>query len=312
VRLASIEDPSCLLFAGRSVLYLLYIDESGGFDRDLEYGVFGGLSVHEADLNDLKARVDAVMAYYLDTHNRSLELHASDMRTGSRHWRKIPQDVRHGLLRAVVELIGNYESASGNRYGLFAVARAPFAVPLASPIERSIQELLYHFASSLRDPEPANGIVICDEARHEQVIQPLVSKWRDEGDARRFWRLRPLRAVVEVPLFADSGVTRLLQLADIVAHIVFLYYERKDETWIGPLLRAFFTDGGVMHGLTHLTPDFRICSCPACISRVTRDRLRRQGAGRWQPATDAAIPPFDEYIEEVAELRLSAEQPEAG
>ena len=286
-------------------MFLLYIDESGTFDKDRQHGVFGGISVHEADLNDLKAQVDSVMACYLDPHNQGLELHASDMRTGSGPWRKIPGDVRRDLLRAIVNLIGNYQSPTGNQYGLFAVARAPYAVPLADPIERSIQELLYHFAASLKGLGPANGIVICDEARHEQVIQPLVSRWRDEGDTRRFWRLKPLRAVVEVPLFADSSVTRLLQLADIVAHSVYLSYERRDDTWIGPLLRAFFTEGGVMHGLTHLTPDFRVCSCPACISRVTRDRLRRRGTA------ESGVPALEEYLQEEAELRLSAILPDA-
>ena len=167
--------------------------------------------------------------------------------------------------------------------------------------------LLYIFAASLADLGPANGIVICDEARHEQVIQPLVAKWRDSGDGRQFWRLKPLRAVVEVPLFADSGVTRLLQLADLVAHIVFLYYERRDDTLIGPSWRAFSNDGGVMHGLTHLTPDFRICSCPACISRMTRGRLRQQPPGKPRAAKASVVPTLDEYIEETEELQLSAD-----
>jgi hypothetical protein len=287
-------------------VFLLYIDESGSFDRDQQYGVFGGIAVHEADLNDLKAQVELIVARYLESHNRILELHASDMRTGSRGWRKIPEGVRHDLLRAIIELIGSYQPPSGNRYGLFAVARAPLAVPTADPVERSFQELLYHFAASLRDLGPANGIVISDEARHEQVVQPMVSRWRDEGDARKFWRLKPLRVVAEVPLFADSRVTRLLQLADIVAHAVYLYYERKDDRWIGPLLRAFSTDGGVMHGLMHLTPDHRICTCPACISRVTRDRLRRSGG--WREGTEPMTEWLDDYVEE-EELPLRVDQP---
>lgn len=110
------------------------------------------------------------------------------------------------------------------------------------------------------------GAVIADEARYEQVIQPMVASWQESGAARQFWRLKPLQRLVEVPLFADSGVTRLLQLADLVAHAVYVYYQTGSRQFIGPLLRSFVQSSGVMHGLMHLSPDHE--TCPVLLASV--------------------------------------------
>jgi hypothetical protein len=45
-----------------------------------------------------------------------------------------------------------------------------------------------------------------------------------------------------------------------------------------PMLGAFDTEGGVIHGLVHLVRDYRRCPCPACVSRATAARLSRGSA----------------------------------
>jgi hypothetical protein len=105
------------------------------------------------------------------------------------------------------------------------------------------------------------------------AVQPLVLKWRQTGMRRRPW-LGRLDRIVEVPLFVDSSTTRLLQAADIVAHSTYQHYERGDPSWLDPLLPAFDAGAGVLHGLVHLCPGYRNCTCPACVSRVARDRMR--------------------------------------
>jgi hypothetical protein len=230
-----------------------------------------------ADIDHFRTRVDAIIAQHINEHNRSIELHANAMRSGSKAWRKIPEDVRVVLLSAMVNFIGAYQPPSGHGFGLFGTARAPNAVPAADPLERSFEELLFRFRSMLdrlsRDGSPQFGVVVADEAKHEKVVQPLVVQWRATGTMRR--GMGRLDRVVEVPLFVDSAATRLLQVADIVAHAVYLYYQKSDQSLIGPLLPAFDADDGVMHGLVHLCEvGYKNCPCPACVSRMTRDRLR--------------------------------------
>jgi hypothetical protein len=112
---------------------LLYVDESGTFDGDLEHSILGGLALHVADLEHFRAGIEAVVADYLDEHNRHQELHANAMRSGSKRWRKIPATVRIELLRALTRFIGGYRSPAGHPYGLLAVIRSPGAIPSADP-----------------------------------------------------------------------------------------------------------------------------------------------------------------------------------
>ncbi len=259
-------------------MLLLYIDESGSFDSQTEHGVLGGLAIHAADILDFRTRVDGLLATHLDEHLRGLELHAQQIRRGGKAWWGVPQPVRHGLLEDLVRLAGSYTSEGGNPFALLAVARSPGAVPTADPLERAFEELAYRFESMLlrlsTEDRPEMGLIICDEARHEQVVQLMANRWREAGGQRRFQRLKPLAHLAEVPLFVDSKTTRLIQLADVIAHSVYQFYERGDRRWLGHLLPRFDIDGGVLHGLVHLHPRYKECPCPACVSRVARNRIR--------------------------------------
>ena len=155
--------------------------------------------------------VDTVARRYLAPHLHGLELHVQEIKDGQRSWGRIPRPVKNGLLSDIPRLIGTFGNHPG--YGLFAVARAPQAVPAANPFERTFEELLLRFTQMLirlrNDGEDHFGLVVADEARYERVLQPLVARWRSQGT--RFARLGRL---AEVPLFIDSRATRMTQAAD--------------------------------------------------------------------------------------------------
>ena len=87
----------------------------------------------------------------------------------------------------------------------FAVARAPQAVPVADPLERSFEELLLRFTQMLirisRDGAPEMGLVIADQARYEGTLQPIVQRWQWTVGTR----FGPLTRLAEVPLFMTAG-----------------------------------------------------------------------------------------------------------
>jgi hypothetical protein len=63
--------------------------------------------------------------------------------------------------------------------------------------------------------------------------------------------------------------TRLLQVADIVAHAVFLLYERKDPSLIKIFLERFDRKDGVFHGLVHhRANNLSVCEWPSCASKT--------------------------------------------
>ena len=90
--------------------------------------------------------------------------------------------------------------------------------------------------------------------------------WRERG-ASTGAAIGPMAAYAEVPLYVDSVASRLVQLADFVAHWVYRAYEAGDESVLGEILPAFDADGGALHGLVHLVGRYRECPCAACLSR---------------------------------------------
>lgn len=256
-------------------MILLYVDESGSLDNPEDHFVVGGLAIHETDVRALNRTLDSIAGRHLDEHLRQLELHAQWIRTGKGPWGRIPREVKQGILNDVSRLLGRFGGHHG--YALFAVVRAPEAVPAADPLERTFEELLLRFTQMLirlgRAGDEQLGIVIADEAKYEGVLQPLVQRWRTSGT--RFARLTRL---AEVPLFIDSKATRLTQAADFVAHGVYRHYAAGDSTLFRPMLGAFDTEAGVLHGLVHLVRDYRRCPCAACVSRATAARLARRSA----------------------------------
>jgi hypothetical protein len=248
-------------------LILLYVDESGNHEAADQHFVVGGVAVHEADLEALRGQVQALMsAHIVAPHLQGLELHATAMRTGKGSWRSVPRTVRESLLRDIAGLLGSFTPPSGNRYALFAVVREQGAVPYADPVERTFEELYLRFNGFLQRRAPGGaqyfGLVVADEAKYEKVLQPMVTQWRELGT-----RIGRVRQVVEVPLFVDSRATRLLQLADFVAHAVYLLYERDQSDLVELMQGAFDTTGGALHGLVHLTPYHLRCRCRACSTR---------------------------------------------
>lgn len=227
----------------------------------------GAVAVRDTEVRAVTRLIEADIARHLDEHLRAIEVHAQHIRKGKGPWRAIPAAVRDGLLESVAGTLGRFSADRG--CALFAVARAPQAVPSADPLERCFEELLLRFTLMLRrlevDAAPEMGLVIADKARYEDTLQPLVQKWQWTSGTR-FGRLARL---AEVPLFLDSKASRLTQAADVVAHGVYRRYAANDSMIFEHLLPGFDASEGVVHGLVHLVRSYMTCTCPACISRAT-------------------------------------------
>jgi hypothetical protein len=270
-------------------VFLLYVDESGDLGAEANHFALGAVALYESDLETMRRAIAGVVRGHLDEHLRGLELHAHDIRSGSGPWRAIARQPKDGLLRDIPRLLSRFRPRSGNPYALFGVARAPGAVPQADPMERCFEELFLRFTEMLvRHGQDSAGIVVADEAKYEKLLQPIVTGWREAGT--RGGQLQRLRRLAEVPLFVDSKATRLIQMADFVAHFVNRYYNAQDATLLA-MLPAFDTNGGVMHGLVHLVSQHHFCPCPPCMSRSTAAKAKAiQDRRALQPASGAAVP----------------------
>ncbi|MDD9871078.1 MAG: DUF3800 domain-containing protein, partial [Gammaproteobacteria bacterium] len=95
-------------------------------------------------------------------------------------------------------------------------------------------------------------------------LQNLAQGFRESGT-----RWGKLRNLAEVPLFVDSRMSRIIQLADLAAWATWRRYERGDTGYFDRIVSRFDTEGGVIHGLVHYKPREEQCHCPACMSRFT-------------------------------------------
>jgi len=131
-----------------------------------------------------------------------------------------------------------------------------------SPLESAYEEMLFLFDRFLREGRrrgfPHNGVLVADRSKYEKTLHALVEVRRTRRRAARGSHRR-LYAIAETPFFVDSRTTRLMQLADLVAHAFYRAYSVDDWRWATTLLPAMLPDPP---RLVHFTD--RCCSCPAC------------------------------------------------
>lgn len=254
-------------------MHVLYVDDSGSVsDPTQTYFVLGGVAVYERGIYHLIQAADECVAAYGFEETNAVELHGTDMYGGrGRPWHSIKERAqRETLIHCAIQtLVQPHASVR-----LFAIAVHKAGVSPHDPIEIAFEELCNRFNLFLqrqfnRFGDRQRGLIVMDESRHERPLQALARNFRVNGG-----KWGQFRNLAEVPLFVDSRATRLIQLADLVAWATFRKYEYADGRFFDPMVSRFDADGGVIHGLYHArgstvtTP----CHCPACMSRLQRDR----------------------------------------
>lgn len=255
-------------------MYIMYLDHSGSATHSDEhqYCVLAGLAVFERQIWWLNQEMNNLQTRYFPAEQKPVEFHAQHIYKGKGRFRKIPEDERTQILNDVYQVL-----ARANRQGvkLFAVALhlASLQEP-EQPYERSFEELcqrvdlysrrVYRQGTTTKTPaDPRQRwMVILDKSHLDRKLTDLGLMYQAIGTR---WGM--FANSVEVPLFVDSSVSRLMQLADFVAYAVFQYYEHGQDGLLAQILDRFDQDSGRIHGLVHLIPGYRSCACPACTSR---------------------------------------------
>ena len=249
-------------------MYLLYTDESGS--PNSSYFVLGGIAVHEQTAGPLARSMDQLFSE-LPVACRLEELHTQQVRRGSGPWQVLAKSRRLQLLEDVARLLVA-ESTKPQPPVLFAVAFHRDSVPHQNPYERAYEEFFARCNGLLgrltSQGDPHRCIVIADQSRREleSTIQSAMIGWREHG-ASTGAAIGPLASYAEVPLFVDSRASRLVQLADFVAHWVYRAYEVRDDSMLRKLVPCFDQEDGRLHGLVHLVRSYWTCDCLACGSR---------------------------------------------
>jgi hypothetical protein len=110
-------------------------------------------------------------------------------------------------------------------------------------------------------------LIIFSEGRFDARAKIWVRDFHRRGTS---WGA--INNLADIPYFAAMRESRLLQVADLIAHAVWLMFERRDATLAKRLLPCFDIQDGAVHGLVHIRPDPAVrCECPACHSRRNRN-----------------------------------------
>lgn len=254
--------PAALHFPG---VYLLYADESGDLSQAAVGNfVVGGIAVHEDAIRPLAGQINNTINQFIGQRlGKTVEVHGGPMRSGRGEWAAVPGAKRHALAHALLRLICDWtHEPTGSKV-------EPIAVVMdrdhsQSPTETTYGELLYVFDEFLRAGrrrgDPHNGVLVADRSRYEKTLEAWVEvarlrRARPQDDPRR------LHALAEAPFFVDSKITRLMQLADLVAHALYRAYNADDWSWATTVMPSLITPDP--RRIVHFTGDAN-CRCPAC------------------------------------------------
>ncbi len=244
-------------------MHLLYLDESGS--TDASHFVVAGFIVNWRGVVPLKLSVENIVSNRLP-NAAAMELHAGHMRVGRRSWSRIPRDIRHQITEDIVRLIVGQSGADENPVTLVVVVADQSSDSSSGLYDRSYRALFGICESLIQAGRSESPILaIADKTRQEPLIQALVNPALSDLTVDSSSRA-PYSSLLEPPLFIDSRMTRLVQLADFAAHWLYRAYEHHDNSILDQILPAFDRSGGNMVSLVHLT-DRSDCSCPACVSR---------------------------------------------
>ena len=248
-------------------MYLLYLDESGN-ERDAndQYFVLAGIALFERQIYYLSNRVEEIQNKYFPNH-QPITFHLTDIRAKKGLWRKTQESARQAIIEELINVIVNVPNQGCL---LFAAAVEKNATLWSEKaVEAATEQVCKRFDNFLKrshhEENTQRGLLVFAEGRFDKRAKVWVHNFRQRGTT---WGA--INNLADIPYFASMQESRLLQLADFVAHAVWLLYEKRNPELIRPLLRHFDSTKGTLHGLVHIGDSRgQACDCPACVSRRT-------------------------------------------
>lgn len=234
-------------------MYVLYLDESGDENNPANrHFVLAGVAAFERQIHFLSEAADAIQSRHLPGLE-PVPFHASPMRKGKDFWRKIPEDKRLQMVADVGSVLAN----SDNRgVVLFGVAIQKSSQCFGEPaVQLAVEEVCGRFNLFLArrhkyENDTQRGLIVFAEGRFDQRARTWVRTFRRSGT-----RIGSIRNFAEdLPYSASANDSRMLQLADYVAHAIFLKYEQNDDSLLQPIQHKFDHDGTRIYGLVLKRP----------------------------------------------------------
>lgn len=142
---------------------------------------------------------------------------------------------------------------------VFAEVQDKRHVGVARSFEIAFEQVVSRFDSFLTIATQEQGLIIQDN-------NPTVAR-KITGVMRRFHadgtQWTTIRRVIETPLFVDSELTTMVQIADLCAYAVRRFFDRGEIRLWGPVSSRIDRRDGVWVGIRHYTGQHP-CTCEVC------------------------------------------------
>lgn len=134
------------------------------------------------------------------------------------------------------------------------------------PIEEAFLQVVTRFHSYLESRGPTElGIIIADN--NQAASSQLTGVMRDfyrRGAGRQYRWGRNIDQIVETPLFVDSFLTGMIQMADVCAYATRRFFENGEIDLFDRIYMRFHRNGRRLVGLRHFTGP-QACGCRVCV-----------------------------------------------
>ncbi len=247
-------------------MYVLYLDESGnpGDPADKNF-VLAGITLPERSIHFLAQQMDAVQTKHFPG-SPPIEFHANAIKSGRGFWRRVDKEKREAVLTDIGAAIAQVKE--GNVIAFAAVIEKDYEWHSEAAIRKVLEIVCNRFNLFLKIRykdygDQQRGLLVFAESQYQQRAKIWVNDFKRLGTQ---WGV--LANVCDIPYFASTAESRLLQAADYVSYSVFQLYEHRASDLISPIFSRFHTTDGVIHSLVHWTRGRgATCECPACASR---------------------------------------------
>lgn len=245
-------------------MYLFYMDESGdpsGWNTQDNF-ILAGIAVHEGQIRRLSGDLSTVQRRFFPDISVPLEFHAQHVFSAKGKFRNMAPKQRTDLLHAAYSVIANAGFPN-----LLAFISAIHVSAVTSPpqaLRDCLEDICQRFNTFLvrqfNAGHPDKGLLIMDRSGRESRVRELMAEFAGQGTEERY-----LGNIVDVPYFADSRHTRMLQLADLVAFAGGRYFNSHDDKYLQIILPRVDRRSPTGHpvGLKHIIGTGHCCSCIA-------------------------------------------------
>ena len=245
-------------------MYLFYIDESGdpfAWDQNDNF-VLAGVAVHEGQVRKLSRQIDDIQNRYFPAIKVPIEFHASIIHSGKDRFRRIEENIRKEIMDSIYDIIytAGFPSlivfASAIHVSKVTNGQQALKDCLEDICQRFNTFLMCQFKAGFKD----KGLLIMDKSGRDARIREIMEEFDQSGTRHGY-----LGNIMDVPYFADSKHTRMLQIADFTAFAFGRYLNSSDRTFFDKICQRIARPSKLEDrvGFKHLIANNHTCACEA-------------------------------------------------